>query len=132
MTKTRTHIDGSLSTVRSAVSNGSRLLSGVDGRSALARRFRDLVKEYTSELGGEDIMTAPMTAMVRQAAAVTVETERMQAAIVRGEDVDAEQLVRLTNTLTRLMTNLKAKAKLAKASKRTDLSEYIRLKKEAA
>lgn len=98
----------------------------------MARRFRDLVKEYTSELGGEDIMTAPMKAMVRQAAAVTVETERMQAAIVRGEDVDAEQLVRLSNTLARMMNTLRAKAKLAKASQRTDLSEYLRMKKEAA
>ena len=30
--------------VRSAVSNRSRLLQGVDGRSAAARRFRDILR----------------------------------------------------------------------------------------
>lgn len=119
-------------TARSAVSNGSRLLQGVDGRSASARRFRDLVREFTAELGGDTIMTEPMRAMVRQASAVTVEAERMQATIIRGEPVDTEQLVRVTNTLSRIMNGLKAKAKASKAGQRTDLSEYLRLKAEAA
>jgi hypothetical protein len=86
------------------------------------------VKEFTVELGGDDILTEPMRAMVRQAAAVTVESERMQAAIVRGDDIDAEQLVRISNTLARLMNVLKARAKQAKAGKPTDLSEYLRSK----
>src|SRR5690606_12513061 len=102
---------------------GTRLLSGVDGRSAPARRFRDLVREFTAELGGDDILTEPMRAMVKQAAAVTVEAERMQGAIVRGEEIDTEQLVRVTNVLARLMNNLKARAKTAKAGRKTELSE---------
>lgn len=128
MDKSSPSIAQSSATARSAVSNGTRLLSGIDGRSAQARRFRDLVKEFTAELGGEEIMTEPMRAMVRQAAAVTVESERMQAAIVRGDDIDTEQLVRVTNVLARLMNGLKAKAKVAKAGQPTGLSEYLRQK----
>lgn len=90
------------------------------------------MKEFTLELGGDSLMTEPMRALVRQAAAVTVEAERMQAAIVRGDDVDTEQLVRVTNTLTRLMNVLKAKAKAAKAGQPSQLSEYLRQKLEAA
>ncbi len=67
-----------------------------------------------------------MRAMVRQAAAVTVEAERMQASIVRGEDVDTEQLVRVTNALARLMNGLKAKAKVARAGQPSALSEHLR------
>jgi hypothetical protein len=106
----------------------------VDGRSAPARRYRDLVKALSDELGGDALLTEPMRAMVRQAAAVTVEAERMQASIINGEDVDTEQLVRVTNTLSRLMNGLKAKAKVIKAGQRTGLSEYLRdkLSTEAA
>lgn len=76
-------------------------------------------------------MTEPMRAMVRQAAAVTVECERLQSAIIRSEAVDIEQLTRITNTLSRLMNGIKAKAKTAKAGRRTDLSEYLRNKAAA-
>jgi hypothetical protein len=40
------------STTRDKVSNG-RLLKNVDLRSSSARRFRDLVRTYEAELGGE-------------------------------------------------------------------------------
>lgn len=77
-------------------------------------------------------MTEPMRALVRQAAAVTVEAEKMQAAIVRGDAVDTEQLVRVTNTLARLMNLLKTKAKASKAGQRTALSEYLRTRQVPA
>ena len=37
---------------RSRVTNGSKMLPGVDGRSAAARRFRDLVGDFGRDLGG--------------------------------------------------------------------------------
>ena len=37
---------------RSAVSNGTRLLPGVDGRNAWARRCRDIMREHLADLGG--------------------------------------------------------------------------------
>lgn len=132
MTGNSPHITQPSRTARSAVSNGTRLVTGVDGRSAPARRFRDLVRQFTEELGGDAIMSEPMRAMVRQAAAVTIEAERLQGAILRGEDVDTEQLVRVSNVQMRLMNGLKAKAKTARAGQRTQLSEYLRMKAAAA
>ena len=38
---------------RSRISNRSRLLPGVDGRSAAARRFRDICRNYELEAGGD-------------------------------------------------------------------------------
>lgn len=132
MTQTSRHIAPSSRTARSAVSNGSRLVQGVDGRSAPARRFRDLVCQFTEELGGDAIMSEPMRAMVRQAAAVAIEAERMQAAILREEAVDADELVRISHVLQRLMNGLKAKAKTARAGQRTQLvTDYLRNKAAA-
>jgi hypothetical protein len=64
------------------ISNGSELLRGVDGRSAEARRYRDLTEAFRLEFGlgsSEREMAA-----IRLAAALTVQSETLQAAIVRG------------------------------------------------
>jgi hypothetical protein len=37
---------------RSAVTNHKDLLPGLDGRSATARRFRDLVNAFVADMGG--------------------------------------------------------------------------------
>ena len=43
---------------KSAVSNGARsFIEGLDGRTALARRYRDLVAEFVSDLGGADVIS---------------------------------------------------------------------------
>ena len=77
-----------LSTARAAVSNGSRLRAkGTDGRTRNARSFRDLVASFTASLGGEAALNEADKALVRNAAALAVKAERMQAAIVKGESV---------------------------------------------
>lgn len=96
---------------RSAISNGSWLLEGVDHRSALGRRYRDLCMNIADDMGGASILSEPQKAMIRQLAAVMVECEKLQSAIVKGEDVDHEVLVRLTNLHARLSRDLKIKTK---------------------
>lgn len=93
-------------TNRSKVTNGSAMLVGIDGRSATARRYRDIAMALADDLGGAGSLSEPEQALVRQAAALSVKAEEQQASIVRGEDIDPEQLVRLTNSLTRIMGRL--------------------------
>jgi hypothetical protein len=57
-------------TNRSAISNRSRLLDGVDGRSAPARRFRDICRGYELELGGP--VSELERDLIRQAAGLTL------------------------------------------------------------
>lgn len=95
-----------LSTVRSAITNGNQVLANVDGRSAAARRYRDLCMSLGDDLGGAATLTEAQTALVRQAAAMIVQSERLQAEILRGEAVDSEQLVRLANAATRILSRL--------------------------
>ena len=99
-------------TNRSAVTNGSRLLEGVDGRSASARRFRDLVRAFAADLGGE--LSELEMGLVRQAAAVALKAEALQAALVRGEPVDGDQLIRLSGTAKRILQAIGHKAEQRK------------------
>jgi hypothetical protein len=103
-----------LPTSRSAVANGTRLhREGVDGRSASARRFRDLVRAFRREIG--DDPDEGRLALARQAAALTLQAEALQAKVAAGADVDADALVRVTNALARAVSALRAKAKLRDA-----------------
>lgn len=97
--------------IRSRVSNGSSRLPDTDGRSTTARRYRDLAMAYADELGGEANLTETERALVRQAAAMVVRSEGMQARIVRGEAVDDEELTRLCNGVTRILNSLRRKAR---------------------
>lgn len=92
--------------LRSRVTNGTKLIAGLDGRSASARRYRDLSMSLADDLGGAATMTEAQRALVRQAAAMIVQSEKLQAAILRGDIVDSEQLTRLANAATRILSRL--------------------------
>jgi hypothetical protein len=91
---------------RAKLTNGSLLPRGLDGRSAPARRYRDLILQFSHGIAGE--RGAPLNpaelALVKQAAAITVRAEALQAAIVRGEPVSDEDVVRLSNSAIRILT----------------------------
>lgn len=97
-------------TNRSRVTNGTRLLEGIDGRTPGARRFRDLIDSFASDLGGAQDLSEAERALVKQAASVTIRAEQLQAAIVRGEAVDPDELIRLSNTSRRLLASIRRRA----------------------
>jgi hypothetical protein len=110
---------------RSAVSNGKQLHSNaipVDGRSHHARRFRDLVSAYSDEIGGT--LSESESGLVRQAAALALRCEQLQAAIVRGEDVDDDLLVRISGTAKRLLGAIAVKSDGRKPAGPT-LEDYL-------
>jgi hypothetical protein len=98
-------------TNRSALTNGTVLLHGVDGRSAQARRFRDLVIAFADDLGGGDKLKEQEKAIVRTAAALTLRSEALQAAIINGEPIDENQAIRLANAAARAMQVLRRRTK---------------------
>jgi hypothetical protein len=103
-------------TVRSALTNDPLLLRGVDGRSMEARRYRDVAIALADDLGGQDKLSEPSKILVRQAAAMTVQVEALQSKIVSGEDVNLEQLTRLSNVLGRTLARLGLRKPRAKQS----------------
>jgi len=109
-------------TTRSRVSNRSRILPGVDGRSATARRFRDICRSYELEAGGD--VSELERDMIRQAAGLVVRGEQMQAALIRGEPVNNDELVRISSTAKRLLETIHAKAEKRKPARPT-FSELV-------
>ena len=90
---------------RSAVTNGTGMRVGINGCSALARRYRDLVEALSGEVGGS--LTEADRLQVRNTAALQLHAEELTARIVRGEAVDPEAITRATNGATRALVALK-------------------------
>jgi hypothetical protein len=70
---------------RSRVTNGSKLLPLSDGRSATARRFRDLYEDFSADLGGVAMLSEGQRQLCRRAAMLSAECERMEAMAARND-----------------------------------------------
>jgi hypothetical protein len=111
-----------LSKGRSKISNG-RLLTSVDGRRAYARRFRDLVIAFEAEVGGT--LGELERGLVRQAAAVSLRTEQMQEALVRGEKIDDDALIRMSGEARRILSSLSGTTRKRHHNTRTPVPRDI-------
>lgn len=78
-----------------------------DGRTRVARRFKALAAAFASDLGGS--LSHAETALARQAAAMVLRVEQAQAALLTGNVVDDEFLVRLSHAAARILNMLGAK-----------------------
>jgi hypothetical protein len=105
------------STTRSAVVNRPLFVRGADGRTAAARRFRDIASSLIADLGGD--ITESQMLLVRQAAMTSLQVEQLQARIVSGGDVDPELLIRLTNSQTRTLQELN----LTRGARMTEIAQ---------
>jgi hypothetical protein len=88
---------------RSRVTNGSALFADVDGRTAAARRNRDVLDDILTQVGDA---TASQLILTRRAAALSVGAEGQEAAIARGEPVNVGELTTAANTTRRLLSDL--------------------------
>ena len=96
-----------LRSTRSRVTNGSTLFPGdVDGRSAEAKRFRDVLSEILSDLCGSDSLSEGQRQLSRRAALLSVRGEAMEAAAVMGEAFDLAAYGSLTDQLGRCFNRL--------------------------
>jgi hypothetical protein len=115
---------GDLRYSRSAATNHTDLLGNLDGRSAGARRFRDLVRAFIADLGGADNCSAVMIGLVRRLAAATVMAEALELKAVSGEPVDIGEYCDLASTTVRISQRLGLKRTPKNIT--PSLSEYLR------
>ena len=102
-------VNGPKPQFRSRISNGSSLLPGVDGRSTWVRRLRDLIALHLNDLGGDDDVSEATRSIIRRAATLTTELERMEAAFALAGEAQPDQLEtyqRCANTLRRLLESI--------------------------
>jgi hypothetical protein len=94
---------------RSANTNGRKLLPQLDGRSPWIRRCKDIIDAHTSDLGGEDNCSAAERSIVRRAAVLTTELERLELKFAQAGEAnerDLELYQRGMNTLRRSLEAL--------------------------
>jgi hypothetical protein len=73
----------------------------------MARRYRDICRAYEAEVGGD--VGEVERDLIRQVAGLTLRAEQLQAAIVRGEPVSDDELVRISSTANRLLETIRSK-----------------------
>lgn len=108
-------------TNRSKITNNPWALPGVDNRLPLARRFRDLCREFA----GDARLNEAERAQVRQAAMLTMRAEALQVAQARGELVIGDEAIRLSSEIRRILAPIAAKASAIKQNEPPQtLKEY--------
>jgi hypothetical protein len=92
---------------RSRLTNHKDILPNVrDGRSGAARRFRDLVRSYITDLGGLDNISEVKLGLLRRLAGVTVQSETLEAMMVNGQLIPVAELCMLASTAVRISQRL--------------------------
>ena len=90
---------------RSRIANGSAtFLPGTDGRSALARRWRDIASQLTADIGGDP--SEAQSLIARRAATLGVWCEQCEAGLAGGGELDIIAFTTATNALRRLLADL--------------------------
>lgn len=108
-------------TARSRVTNGGALLAGIDGRSIVARRYRDIASAITADQAG--VVSEAKAGLIRRFAAASCLAEMLEARLANGEEIDVAQHALLCSTLTRLASRIGLDRRARKVV--PDLRDYL-------
>ncbi len=89
------------------------------------RRFNNLARQFARDLGRGDLGRLPVVEreMIRQAATL-LGAEQLQAAVVAGLPVDADELIRLSSEARRILAGLQRRSSVTEPQEPT-LAEYL-------
>jgi hypothetical protein len=87
---------GPRSAQRSAISNGKRLLPGVDNRNPWVRRAKDVIADLTNDRAGDT--SAAVMNLIRRAAVMSTELEQLEVKFATAGHAQANDLDLYTRT----------------------------------
>lgn len=119
----RSAVDPRTTYNRSAVTNGKRLFVEAGGKSAWARRYRDLLVLHADDLGGGSMLSEAQHSLIRRAATLEIECERLEGRLSDGHDVDLDVYARTCSHLRRILESLGLER--AKRTIEPSLSDYL-------
>jgi hypothetical protein len=117
-------------THRSRLSNGSKFLAGIDGRTTWARRARDIMLAHVSDLGGPDATSEAEHSICRRAATISAELERLESAFAAAGEASPDQIdlyFRGASALRRLLEAIGLQRR-PKDIGPTSLADYVKSK----
>ena len=92
---------------RSAVTNGRRLHVVVPGDTKWARRFRDVLVEIISDMGGHDSgLSEAQRQLARRCATICIACERLEGEAAAGNEINLDVYGTLTDRLGRCFQRL--------------------------
>ncbi|TIL70370.1 MAG: hypothetical protein E5Y59_02980 [Mesorhizobium sp.] len=101
----RKPVVGTKSKQRSRIGNGTDLLPDMDGRSAIARRIRELLSELIKDMGGDP--SSPKLVIAKRAAVLAAWCECAEAKLAKDDTaLDIGTYTTAINTLRRLLTDI--------------------------
>ena len=90
---------------RSRITNG--LLLPGDNRSAWVRRCKDVIREHVGDLGGVENTSAAERSLVRRAAVLTTELERLEVKFAEADAAGKPASLDDLDTYARVASNLR-------------------------
>jgi hypothetical protein len=91
---------------RSRISNGNELLPDIDGRSVIARRYKDITRAILIDQGGADRCSESRLQLIRRFAAAACLAEQLESRLANGEEIDIAEHASLSSTLVRLAARI--------------------------
>jgi hypothetical protein len=91
---------------KSRITNGKDLLPGIDGRSGIARRYRDIASAILTDQGGVERCSESRQQLIRRFAAAAVLAEQLEGRLANGEEIDIAEHSTLSSTLVRLAVRI--------------------------
>ncbi|MEE4537558.1 MAG: hypothetical protein V2J51_03580 [Erythrobacter sp.] len=104
--------------------NAGYALAGVDGRSNMARRFREIFVNIESDLGGD--LSEAQKHLVARAATMGIWLEQREAELGDGCEFDAGQYSTVANAQRRLLADLGLERRMRDVT--PSLSDYLEAK----
>ena len=130
--RNRTRVGPRKDPQKSRISNGTALLPGTDGRSAWVRRCKDIIASHISDLGGDDNCSAAERSLIRRAAVLTTELEKLEVKFALANAASADDLdlyQRTAGNLRRMLESVGLKRRERDVT--PTLDQYLRSKHRA-
>jgi hypothetical protein len=103
---------------RTKVTSGRQLLPGIDNRCYWVRRVRDIIDRHTTDLGGDDALSEAERSIIKRAATLVCEAERMDRRFAQVPENGSVPLAEL-HTYSMLANTLRRLLDMAGLEKRT-------------
>jgi hypothetical protein len=81
-------------------------LQAVDGRTRLAKRFKEIVAAIEKDQGGSDRLSEARLQLIRRFAATAVLAEQIEVRLASGEEINSQEHALLSSSLVRLVAKI--------------------------
>jgi len=108
---------------KSRLTNAPDLLANADGRTTVARRYRDIAAAIATDQGGADRLSETRLQLIRRFSAAACLAEQLESRLARGEEIDIQEHSLLVSTMVRVAQRIGIDRRAKNIT--PSLSEYL-------